>query len=148
MVMASQKGSTLIEVLVAAIVFALGILGVINSIGQGVHTVADNNERAIAASVASQLAEPLYVAAYEVSVGAITESQFKDKIAALNNLTVVGNDNRDNFTLRVAAAVDDANTDIMNTPPPYQPPLRVALEVKYQGISGAKTTRLNYTFAW
>ena len=136
------------EVLVASIIFALGILGVANSIVRGVHASVDNNARAIASSVASQQAEPLYIAANNLSNGNITEAQFRALLVAMNNVTETGNDGRDDFLITVLEARDSNDVDVLTTVPPYTSPVRVVIEVRYQGLNDAKTTRANYTFVW
>jgi len=143
-----QKGSTMIEVLVASIIFALGILGVANSIVRGVHVSVDNNARAIASSVASEQAEPLYIAADSLSKGNISEAQFRALLVAMNNVTQTGNDGRDDFLINVLEARDSKDVDVLATAPPYTSPIRVVIESRYTGLNDAKTTRANYTFVW
>ena len=133
MVNNKQKGSTLIEVLVASLIFALGTLGIANSLGRGVHASIDNNARAQASSVASQIAEPLYIAAAKVSSGTLTETEFKALLVAMSDATVQGNDGKDDFLVNA---------------PPYSSPVRVVLEIGYQGLNDTKTTRSNYTIVW
>ncbi len=143
-----QKGSTMLEVLVASIIFALGILGIANSIVRGVHASVDNNARAIASSVASQQAESLYIAANNLSSGNLTEDQFSALLVAMNNVTQTGNDGRDDFLITVLEARDSKDVDVLTTAAPYTSPIRVVIEVRYQGLNDAKTTRANYTFVW
>ena len=148
MIYGKQKGSTLIETLVASVVFALAILGIASSLGRGVHASMDNNARAIASNVATQVTEPVYIAANNLSVGTITETEFKAVLAGLNDSTVTGNDNRDDFLVNILEAKDNNNLDVLTNAPPYSSPVRIVIEVSYQGLNDVKTTRSNYTFAW
>jgi len=148
MVNNKQKGSTLIEVLVASLIFALGTLGIANSLGRGVHASIDNNARAQASSVASQIAEPLYIAAAKVSNGTLTETEFKALLAGMSDTTVHGNDGKDDFLVNVLEAKDSNDLDVLANAPPYSSPVRVVLEIGYQGLNDTKTTRSNYTIVW
>lgn len=57
------RGFTLIEVMVALAVLAIGILGIVMYTAVALRTSADNNVRATALQVASQAVEPLNAAA-------------------------------------------------------------------------------------
>lgn len=57
------RGFTLIEVMVTLAVLALGILGIAMYTAVGLRTGADNNVRATALQIASQVVEPLHAAA-------------------------------------------------------------------------------------
>ncbi len=142
-----QDGFSLIEVLVSLIIFALGIVGVAQSTSQSIHINIDNNTRAIASSAASKAIEPLYIAADNVSRGVITDATFKTLLAGINS-TVSSNNGLDDYQVTVLEARDDNDIDVLNTLPPYAPPIRVALEVTYVGLENSNTTRAHYTFVW
>jgi prepilin-type N-terminal cleavage/methylation domain-containing protein len=148
MINRKQKGSTLIEVLVASIIFALGILGISGSLGKGVHSSLDNNARAIASSVATQVVEPLYLAASNLQIGVLDESEFIDVLVEMNEATVTGNDGRDDFTINILEARDSDDLDVLANAPPFSSPIRVVIEVGYEGLKDVKTTRSTYTFVW
>ena len=142
-----QQGFTLIEVLVSIVVFAIGLLGMANSIGQSMHISMDNNTRAMLSSVASQIVEPLYISANNVATGTITETEFIASLASIDGASVTSNGGRDTFDIKITQALDDDDNNAL-TVLPISPPIRVVVEVSYQGLNDVKTTKTNYTFVW
>jgi len=142
-----QSGFTLLEVLIAVLIFSIGLLGVADSTSRSMRISMDNNARAMLGSVASQFTEPLYIAAADVSTGAITKADFITLLTAIDGQSYSGNNGRDVFDIKLIQAVDDNNNDALTTASAVSP-VRAVVEISYQGVSGAKTTRATYTFVW
>jgi len=150
-----QNGFTLLEVLIALLVFAVGLLGVLDSSVRSTRISMDNNARAMMSSIASQQLEPLYIFASKVSAGTKTKDEFIAALSAVNNTTVynttiVDSNNkkqRDAFTIKLLKAVDNNDNDAL-TVANVESPVRAVFELSYDGLSGTKTTKLNYTFVW
>ncbi len=143
---AACGGFTLIEVMVALLIFGLGVLGVTKITGNGVARIVDNNARAVALNVASQQLEPLYIAA---SGG---NTAFQAALAALagGGINVSGNGGRDSYTVSVVEARDSsaAPVDLLTstTPATWQPPLKVAVSVSYTGRNGTISVNAPFVF--
>lgn len=138
-----HSGFSLLETLIALIVFTVGFLGVSQYTGKALKQSADDNSRAVSLSAMSQLLSPMYVAA------ATSPSAFKtalDRFSGANGVAVsIGNDN---YTIRVSEARDDAGTSVINAnnPESWVSPLRVGVTITYRGISGNLVSRAPYTF--
>ena len=141
----SHAGFTLIEVLVALVVFALGVLGLSQITGNALLISSDNNTRAVALDVASQQLEPLYLAS------ANGNAAFKVGLNAfVGGLTVTGNAGRDSYsiTLTQAQASSVPPVDIIadNNTAAWVSPLNVAASVSYTGRNGTKTAQASFNF--
>jgi len=138
-----QAGFSLLETLIALIVFTVGFLGVSQYTGNALKRSADDNSRAVSLSAISQLLSPMYVAA------STSPSAFKsalDEFTAGNGIPVtIGNDN---YTVRISEAKDDAGTSIINAsnPETWLSPVRVGVTVTYQGLNGNLVSKAPYTF--
>lgn len=138
-----QAGFSLLEVLIALIVFTVGFMGVSQYTGNALKRSADDNSRAVSLSAISQLLSPMYVAA------STSPSAFKtalDQFSAADGLPVsIGNDN---FTVRVSEARDDAGNSIISAsnPETWLSPVRIGVTVTYQGLNGNIVSKAPYTF--
>ena len=138
-----QSGFSLLETLIALIVFTVGFMGVSQYTGKALKQSADDNSRAVSLSAMSQLLSPMYVAA------ATSPSAFKtalDRFSGAGGVAVsIGNDN---YTIRVSEAKDDDGNSVINAnnPESWVSPLRVGVTVTYRGISGDMVSRAPYTF--
>ncbi len=140
-----MHGFTLIEILVALLIFALGALGIAQVTGNALVTAADNNARAMALNIASQQLEPLYLAAGNGNAA------FKTALGTFNGgLAVNGNANRDSYTITILQAQDSSNPPINlltnNATATWVSPLTIAASVTYTGRSGTKTATASFTF--
>ena len=131
-------GMTFVEILVALVVLSVGILGISLYSGRAMTQITDNNARAMALSAAGQAVEPLYLMtdrdAFRAGLGAFP-------------LTKSDNNGKDNYTVTLTQALDDAGQSLLATPPvDWVPPLTLAVLVTYEGRSGVKTSRASYTF--
>jgi len=139
------SGFTLIEILIALFVFAVGTLGIAQVTGNALVTAADNNARAMALNVASQQLEPLYIAAGNGNAA------FKTALGKFKGgLTVNGNNNRDAYTITITQAQDSATppVDLLTSTATatWVSPLTIAAQVTYTGRSGTKRARASFTF--
>jgi len=139
----SQAGFSLLEVLIALIVFTVGFMGVSQYTGNALKRSADDNSRAVSLSAISQLLSPMYVAA---STSPTAFKNALDQFTAADGLPVsVGNDN---YTVRISEAKDDAGTSIINAsnPDTWVSPVRIGVTVTYQGLNGNIVSKAPYTF--
>ncbi len=141
----SDTGFTLIEILIALLIFAVGALGIAQVTGNALVTTADNNARAMALNIASQQLEPLYIAAGNGNAA------FKASLNAFNGgLTVNGNNNRDSYTITITQAQDSSvpPIDLITSAATasWVSPLTIAAQVSYTGRNGIKTARASFTF--
>ncbi len=141
----SHRGFTLIEILVALLVFAVGALGIAQVTGNALVVTADNNARAMALNVASQQLEPLYIAAGNGNAA------FKAALDTFNGGRVVaGNNNRDNYTITITRAQDSSvpPVDLLTSAATasWVSPLTIAARVDYVGRTGTKSAIASFTF--
>lgn len=133
----------MLETLIALIVFTVGFLGVSQYTGNALKRSADDNSRAVSLSAMSQLLSPMYVAA------STSPTAFKtalDEFSAADGLPVsIG---KDNYTIRISEAKDDAGNNILNAtnPDTWISPVRVGVTVTYQGLNGNLVSKAPYTF--
>ena len=141
----TNAGFTLIEILIALLIFALGALGIAQVTGNALVTTADNNARAMALNIASQQLEPLYIAAGKGNAA------FKAALNTFNGgLTVNGNNNRDAYTITITQAEDSSAPPInlltSTATATWVSPLTIAARVTYNGRNGVKTANASFTF--
>jgi len=140
-----SDGFTLIEVLIALVVFALGILGLSQITGNALVIASDNNARAVALDVASQQLEPLYIAAGNGNAA------FKVGLNAFaGGLTVNGNAGRDAYTITITQAQDSSVPPIdllaSAATATWVSPMNIAATVSYTGRNGTKTAQASFNF--
>lgn len=136
-----HTGFTLIEVLVTLLVLALGLLGIALYTGEGLRASADNNVRATALQVASQVVEPLHLAARggAATFKAALDAAFPAAAAPPYSRIVAMNTN-ESFTVSVPEsggaplAFDDAAT-----------PVNWLTSVGTEGVTVTVTVQVGYT---
>jgi len=138
-----QAGFSLLETLIALIVFTVGFMGVSQYTGNALKKSADDNSRAVSLAAISQLLSPMYVAA---STSPAAFKSALDSFAAGDGLPVtLGNDR---YTVRISEAKDDAGNSVINAsnPATWLSPVRVGVTVTYQGLNGNLISKAPYTF--
>jgi len=138
-----QTGFSLLETLIALIVFTVGFMGVSQYTGNALKKSADDNSRAVSLSAISQLLSPMYVAA---STSPASFKSALDRFSAGNGLQVsIGNDR---YTVHISEAKDDDDNNIINAgnPESWVSPVRVGVTVTYQGLNGNLVSKAPYTF--
>lgn len=140
-----QRGFSLLETLIAMVVFTVGFMGVSQYTGNALKRSADDNSRAISLSSMSRLLTPLYVAA------AASPADFKTSLDAFTDtdgVSVTGNNGKDTFTVKVLEAKDDSGTSIIGstTPTSWISPITLGVTVTYSGLNGNVVSMAPYTF--
>ena len=135
-------GFTLIEVLVALVVFALGMLSIALHTTQSIKSKIDTQIHSTVMQIASQYMEPLNRALL------ISPEAFSSTLNNLGNrgtdpLFAEGNPSADNFQIQIASAVDRNNVNLINTavpPSEWRAPFSVTLNITYTGERGETLT--------
>ncbi|MFQ5470772.1 MAG: prepilin-type N-terminal cleavage/methylation domain-containing protein [Gammaproteobacteria bacterium] len=140
-----NKGFTLVEILVAVVIFAIGMISVSKYTGNTLTLASDNNARAMALNIATQQIEPLYLAA------ATSAATFKTSLSTFTGgLEVSGNDARDIYTISINQAIDSSPTPINlltdNNPTTWVSPLTLGISISYTGRNGTSTVNTSLTF--
>lgn len=128
------QGFTLIEVLVALVIFAIGLLGLGLQLSKNLNVTINKEVHSSVMQLALQSIEPLNLAVLQ------SRSNFKQ---ALNNLGVspvfnTNNSQLNDFTISINSAVDSnyqslLSTDNLNA---LVPPFTVVLNIKYTNDNG------------
>ncbi len=155
-----QSGFALIENMVSILLLGLGALGIAASTASAIRINTDNQARAMALAVATKTLEPVYITAMNPgSGGAYFSTQirtFAETNSGITGVIVPGNvaaGASENFIVRIIEAVDTpvydnltgniVQKDLLVDSPPYNSPVTVAVEVKYEGNSEYKNTAGN-----
>jgi len=150
-----QPGFALIENMVSILLLGLGALGIAASTASAIRINTDNQARAMALSVATKTLEPVYITATNPGAGggnfAALIRTFATTSSGVTGLVVPGNvaaGASENFIVRITEAVDTPvydsasgdfiQKDLLVDAPPYNSPVTVAVEVKYEGNSEYK----------
>ncbi len=132
-----QSGFTLIENLIAIVLFTIGALGIAASTAAAIRINTDNQARAMALAVATKTFESVYITA---ETPGANDATFQGQLSGfVDSVTVYGDiaaGNNDDFVISVLAAVDAAGTNVLTTAGPYVSPVTVAALVTYQGNAG------------
>ena len=139
-------GFTLIEILVALLVFWLGLLGVALYTASGLKLSAFNQVRATAIKAASQSAEPM---TYH------TRHDCLSTFLATYPRTVSVDNGKDTYKVSLLNAVDGSGTEIATgtatattiavASSGWVSPVTVTLQVPYQGANGTVIVSPTYT---
>lgn len=135
------RGFTLVEVLLALLVFWLGMLGIALYTASGLRTTATNQVRATAVKAASIALEPL------------TYHTRADCLAAMLTgypRTVTEDNGKDSYVLSVVNAVDGSGAQIASGTPSattistasgsWVSPVTITMRVPYAGLNGVTVT--------
>lgn len=138
----AQGGFSLLETLIALIVFTVGFLGVSQYTGNALKRSADDNSRAVSLSAMSRLLTPMYVAA------STSPSAFKTSLDSFSDSGLQVSIANDQYTVRITEAKDDAGTNVIgaSSPETWVSPIRVGVTVTYQGLNGNIVSKAPYTF--
>ena len=152
-----SKGLTLIEVLVALALFAIGMLGMALFTGNAIKVASDDNVRAVALYTAANAVEQLFVA------GGVSPTAFStaldnfdtDGDADTVSTEVLGNSGRDSFTIEIIAARANNGVDVLlnNDPVTWESPINMSVEVRYNDnddddSNDTIVVRSSYTFVY
>ena len=146
-----SKGLTLVEVLVALALFAIGMLGMALFTGNAIKVTSDDNVRAIALYTTANELEKVFVAGghtAEAFSAALEDFDTDDDVNTYST-TVYGNSGRDSFTVEILAAraSNGVNVLLNNNPSTWTPPINMAVEVRYDEDPSI-SVRTTYTFVY
>ncbi len=136
-----QSGVSLIEVLIAIFVFALGMLGIALYTGNALHASASNHARGTILQAVSQAIEPMI---YPSNNAANLAMNLNPLVTGI----VVANDNgKDTYLVRLSSVINGDGAATSGVPAAPVSPVTAVLTVSYNGANG-QTTTLNpvYTF--
>lgn len=146
-----SKGLTMIEVLVALALFAVGMLGLALFSGNAIKMSSDDNVRAVALYTAANAVEQLFVAGgvSPAAFSAALENFDTDEDADTFSTQIVGNSGKDNFTVEIIAARANNGVNVLlnNNPAAWQSPINMAVEVSYDDNPDI-VVRSSYTFVY
>lgn len=141
------RGFTLIEVMVAVLVFWLGLLGLALYTAAGIKVTASNQVRATAIKAASMVTEPMSYQSRPdcLSIMLLTYPR-----------TVMADNLKDSYSISLVQAVDGSGTSVATgtatsttiavASGSWISPITVTLRVPYIGLDGATVTATpNYT---
>ena len=146
-----QKGLTLIEVLISLALFAIAMLGVALFMGKAISTSIDDNVRGIALYTATNELEKLFVAGGQGAQAlsdAIDAFDTDGEVATVST-TVVGNGEKDAYTVAITAAIDNNNINVLTdaNPSTWESPITMAVRVTYDANPNI-AVRASYTFVF
>lgn len=137
----AMRGFSMIEVLVALLVFWLGLLGVALYTATGLKVSAGNQVRATSIKAASIASEPM---SYH------TRADCLAIILATYPKTVTADGGKDSYSISLVSAVDGSgttvatgtttDTTIAEASGSWVTPVTVTLRVPYTGVNGATVT--------
>ncbi len=135
MIVAKSRGLTLIEVLVALVLFAIAMLGVALFMGNALKTSVDDNVRGVALYTATNEMERLVVTGSESGQAlydALRDFDTDDDATTVTR-TVVGNSGRDTFTIQIMGARDFNNINVLTdaNPSVWRSPVNLGVRVVY-----------------
>lgn len=135
------SGFTLIEVLIALLVFWLGMLGIALYTASGLRTTATNQVRSTAVKAASIALEPL---TYHTRADCLSTMLTKFP------LTVTEDNRKDSYVLSLVNAIDGSGATIASGTPSattisvasgnWVSPVTITMRVPYAGLNGAVVT--------
>lgn len=141
-----MRGVSLIEVLVALLVFWLGLLGIALYTASGLKVTASNQVRATAIKAASMVSEPM---SYH------TRADCLSTMLGTYPKTVTADNGKDSYLISLVNAVDGSSTTVatgttsatMISVPSgsWVSPITVTLRVPYNGLNGTVYAYPTYT---
>jgi len=140
-------GFSMIEVLVALLVFWLGLMGIALYTAAGLKVSAINQVRATSIMAASIASEPM---SYH------TRADCLATMLATYPKTVTADNGKDSYLISLVSAVDGSGTSVATgttaattvtdtTGASWISPITVTLRVPYKGLNGTKTVTPTYT---
>lgn len=136
-----QRGFTLIEIMVALLVFMLGALGIAMYTATSLRTTASNQVRASALKAASMAVEPVtYHTRHDCLKNMVTTFP----------LVVTSDSGKDSYSVSLASVNDGAqntvatgtstSTNVITVSSSWISPVTLTLRVPYAGLNGITTT--------
>lgn len=143
----TMRGFSLIEILVALLVFWLGLLGVALYTASGLKVTAGNQVRATAIKAASTASEPM---SYH------TRADCLAIMLGTYPKTVTADNGKDSYSVSLVSAIDGSGATVATgtatlttVPDPtggsWISPVTVTLRVPYSGLTGTVTATPTYT---
>lgn len=142
----AMRGFSLIEILVALLVFWLGLLGVALYTASGLKVTASNQVRATAIKAGSLASEPM---SYH------TRADCLSTMLATYPRTVTADNGKDSYSISLVSAVDGSGTTVATgtaaattiavASGSWVSPVTVTLRVPYKGLNGTVTATPTYT---
>lgn len=128
------KGFTLIEVLVALVIFAIGLLGLGLQLSKNLNVTINKEVHSSVMQLALQSVEPLNLAILQ------SRSNFKQALNSLSSTPAFDTNNSqlNNFTISINSAIDSNGQSVLssNNLGTLIPPFTVVLNVKYTNDNG------------
>lgn len=138
-----EKGFTLVEVLVAMLVFAIGLLGIASHLGQTIKANSRSDVHKTAMDVTFRIVEPLNQAIRQSNAAFQNTLLQLSSQQTLNHVISSGNATAEQFTLAITRAHDrnlpgDNPADLLtsNRPDLWIPPFTVSVQVQFAGDQG------------
>lgn len=128
----ANDGFTLVEIMVALVVFSIGMLGIVSFTANGLKLTTVNQARATAIHAVTQVAEPVFYHSKPVCL---------DTILRTFPRTVTSDNGKDSYTINLVRAVDGsgtqiaANNSVTAAYGSWISPVTIVLSVPYPGLN-------------
>lgn len=128
----ADNGFTLVEIMVALVLFSIGMLGIVSFTANGLKLISVNQARATAIHATSQVAEPVLYHSKPACLDAMLRTFPR---------TVTSDNNKDSYTINLVRAVDGSGTPIATNNSvtaaygSWVSPVTIVLSVPYTGLN-------------